>query len=427
MRETWNEDRRTYAAALRLDEPDRSAGRRARPIGARLEPQPVEQGFWQDPAAAVVRTAALREAWTLDPNSDETRRCARDLITGVSSYPTSTLRRIDGEAPRTIVERWRCRTKDRSWTLAIEWTPPWLPIARIVRATPKRSDPSPSWSLNPRWDLLQTASRLHRVASAATVVDVQVLQRDWGPAPVFQEEVPCWRDGRPTTWSVEVGAPERVRGGWQVRAQIDGAPAIGEGRSPVFAILDVLGAVTRSVEMVRGLVDGLAALVRKCVPGGGDLLPDADAIELWTMRDGRVWPIATTRPRDRTIYPKQQPTWRAAMALGDLVMQRISWEKCACMLAELRDQHGVVAVEVVRRPTEDGPWGAPHSTLLPDHHAQILGCPRLVRGGASVDVVVGVGADVERREVHDASPILALVAAGELVHARLGEWLFFHT
>lgn len=96
-----------------------------------------------------------------------------------------------------------------------------------------------------------------------------------------------------------------------------------------------------------------------------------------------------------------------------------AWGLAACILAELRDRIGVVAVEVLRAP--DGPWTALDWSV---HRRVELGPVRRVRGMATLDVHVSRDDDAERREVAEASPLLALVAAGEVLHGLHSEWMW---
>lgn len=87
-------------------------------------------------------------------------------------------------------------------------------------------------------DFLHIASGLR--AYAARAVEIRVLRARWPEGPVFAATVDALRDGLPAAWSVEVGAPRRARGEWQVDVEIDGATARGRGRSPVLAVLAAL-------------------------------------------------------------------------------------------------------------------------------------------------------------------------------------------
>src|SRR5687767_13701006 len=93
--------RKAYSAALRLAEPDRGPSRRDPMMARRLASE--EPGVGK-----------LREAWTQEASSVETRVHARELLDVlVVPYPSSTLRLIDGSALRRTVERWRCRAGRR--------------------------------------------------------------------------------------------------------------------------------------------------------------------------------------------------------------------------------------------------------------------------------------------------------------------------
>lgn len=429
-----------HLAALRLGEPDRGAGRRdvrfSRAFGPFLELVPAwlatggRSEGWRDLEGGVPLVDALQRAWTTDPMSAETRRLAAAVLGAAAlHYPTASVRALDAEAPRTVVERWHCRAGEARWTVAIEWTPPWLPTARVVRATdlpPKEVRPGVvPWNTgNPRTDLLQTASGLHRYTTRADAIDVRVLRARWPDVPILAEEVACLRDGQPATWSIRIGPPVRVREGWRVEALIDGLACAGTGRSPVMAVLSVLPSVVRDLDRVRGLADsGFAERVRGRTPGPDDLLPDADAVERWIARDGTVWPVAVCRPDVRDGVGEARIAFGGEVRAvhGDDTGQ--AWSLAAKLLAELREHVGVVASEVVRRPTGEGPWARYSCQDSPC--LEILGALRTSRGGAAVDLAVRVGAEVDRREVHDQSPLLALVAAGEVVHARISEWLAF--
>lgn len=422
--------------ALRLGERDRASERRGDRIAGAFAPflervpgwlaDGGEWGLWRDLGAALPVVRALEQAWRADPMSDETRRLA-GAVTGTAAlgYPTSSLRALDAETPRTVVERWRCRTADAQWTVAIEWTPPWLPTARLVRESNRpRRVRSSLWVWccgKARTDLVNTLSGLHKYASQAEQVDVDVLRSRWADVPVVVDEVRCLRDGQPATSSLRISSPERIRGAWRVKAVIDGVEVVGTGRSPVFAVLSVLPSVTRDLARVRGLedVEGFGEWLADLVPGGAeDLLPDAELVERWTARDGSVWPVAVRWPED------------PAIACGGEVVEVFgaddgqTWAMAAVQLAELREQIGVVSAEVVRWPTGGGTW-ARWQLRVDEPWMEIVGVPRPVRGGAVVDLVVSVGADMDRREVHDLSPLLALVAAGEIMDARIAEWLAF--